>query len=280
MSTLFLVATPIGNLEDMSPRAVRILKEVALIAAEDTRHSRKLLTHFEINTPMTSFFEFSRPEKLQMVIKKLSDGDVALISDAGMPAINDPGYQLVRAAIDAGHEVSPIPGPSAPIAAIAASGLPSDSFVYAGYPPRKSTERRQFFTDLAQHNQTIVYLESPHRLLDSLKDALLSFGDREISVAAELTKRFERIFRGRLQTAIDHFKNEKIRGEFTLVVRGAISQTTLWTEKQLQKAINQALLDKLAPSQLAKELASDSGWTKSDVYDLIMKIQNLKASPE
>jgi 16S rRNA (cytidine1402-2'-O)-methyltransferase len=280
LSILFLVATPIGNLEDMSPRAVRILKEVTLIAAEDTRHSRKLLTHFEIDTPLTSFFEFTKPKKLKLVIDKLNHGDVALISDAGMPAINDPGYQLVQAALEAGHEVSPVPGPSAPIAALVSSGLPTDEFIYMGYPPRKTKERQQFFNDLAQQSQTLVFLESPHRLIASLKDALLILGDREIAVAAELTKRFERFYRGQLQEAIAHFESEKIRGEFTLVMRGALSQSTIWPQNQMQVAIQQAFLDKLAPSQLAKDLAIDSGWKKGDVYSLIMKIQDSKAEAE
>lgn len=264
----------------MSPRALRILKEVTLIAAEDTRHSRKLLTHFEIKTPLTSFFEFSKPQKIELIIDKLNHGDVALISDAGMPAINDPGYQLVRAALEAGHKVSPIPGPSAPIAALAASGLPTDHFIYMGYPPRKTKQRQQFFSDLAQQSQTLIFLESPHRLMDSLKDALLVLGDREIAVAAELTKRFERIYRGPLQSAITHFEAEKIRGEFTLIIRGAIHQAQIWSANQIQDRIKQGLLDKLAPSRMAKDLAIESGWTKSDVYALIMKSQNSKAAAE
>ncbi len=278
MSTLFLVATPIGNLEDMSPRAIRTLKEVDLIAAEDTRHSRKLLNHFEINTPMTSYFEHSKPEKLEKVIAKLKSGDVALISDAGMPAINDPGYHLVVAAINAGHEVSSIPGASAPLAALTVSGLPSDSFTYLGYPPRKQGERLKFFEKHADLEQTLIFLETPHRLLDALQDMQSGLGDRNIAVATEMTKRFERFFRGRISEAISHFKEEIIRGEFTLVVEATIAEDQAWSVEQLRNAIGQKLDGSQSSSQLAKELASNSGWTKSKVYDLILDIQKDKAS--
>ena len=206
MSTLYLVATPIGNLEDISPRALRILREVPLIAAEDTRHSRKLLSHFDIHTPMESFFQHSERHKLDKLIAALNNGDLALISDAGTPGINDPGYTLVRAALDAGHSVSPLPGPSAPIAALAVSGLPTDQILYLGYPPRKSGERRASFEKISQLPYTLIYLESPHRLAASLADLLHVFGDRQIAVATEMTKKFERFFRGNLSAAITHFE--------------------------------------------------------------------------
>ena len=168
MGTLYLVATPIGNLEDMSPRAVRILREAQLIAAEDTRQTQKLLTHFEIRTPITSYFEHNKLSKLEAVLGKLQEGDVALVSDAGTPALNDPGYELVRAAVMAGHRVSPVPGPASPVAALIVSGLPTDAFLYLGYLPRKSTERKNVFKQVANLPFTLVFLETPHRLLDSL----------------------------------------------------------------------------------------------------------------
>ena len=164
MGTLHLVATPIGNLEDLSPRAVRILREARLVAAEDTRHTRALLTHFGLHTPLTSYFAHNKLSKLDRILAELSQGDVALVSDAGTPAINDPGYELVKAALDAGHAVSPVPGPSAPIAALAASGLPTDSFLYLGYLPRKKGERREAVAQVANLRHTLVFFETPHRL--------------------------------------------------------------------------------------------------------------------
>jgi 16S rRNA (cytidine1402-2'-O)-methyltransferase len=273
MSTLFLVATPIGNLEDLSPRAQRILSEVKLIAAEDTRHSRKLLTHFDIHTPLTSYFEHNQQDKLDQVLAGLTRGDVALISDAGMPAINDPGYLLVRAALDAGHQVSPIPGPSAPIAALAASGLPTDHFLYMGYPPQKSGERRKAFDDVAALSYTLVMLESPHRLLPTLEDLLTSLGERQVAVAAELTKMFERFFRGSLTEAIEFYKHEPARGEFTVVVSGKPQSLAKWETRAVHEALRAGLKKNATPSALAKEVAAESGWPKSDVYDLLQEIQ-------
>jgi 16S rRNA (cytidine1402-2'-O)-methyltransferase len=277
MNTLFLVATPIGNLEDLSPRALRVLAEVKLIAAEDTRHSRKLLTHFDIHTPLTSFFEHNQGQKLDEVLAALNTGDVALISDAGMPAINDPGYLLVRAALDAGHAVSPIPGPSAPIAALAASGLPTDQFLYLGYPPRKSTERRRGFEEVAPLPYTLIWLESPHRLGATLEDLHAVFGERQVSVAAEMTKRFERFFRGPLSAAIAHYAQEPVRGEFTIVLQGAPRQAVEWDEAQIRASILAGLDGDDSPSQLARRIAAESGWSRSRVYALVQSISKEQA---
>ncbi|MEX1247848.1 MAG: 16S rRNA (cytidine(1402)-2'-O)-methyltransferase [Anaerolineales bacterium] len=269
MSTLFLVATPIGNLEDLSPRAQRVLREVRLIAAEDTRHSRKLLKHFDIHTPLTSFFEHNQRAKLDHVLAALYLGDVALISDAGMPGINDPGYLLVRAALDAGHHVSPIPGASAPIAALAASGLPTDQFLYLGYPPRKAGERRRAFDEVAAFPYTLIFLESPHRLLPTLEDLLTTLGDRKVAVAAELTKMFERFFRGTLNEAIEFYSAEPARGEFTIVVSGAQSEAGAWDEVRVLAALRAAAGSGEPPSQLARRVATEAGWPRSKVYALI-----------
>ena len=272
MSTLFLVATPIGNLEDLSPRAQRVLREVQLIAAEDTRHSRKLLTHFEIHTPLTSYFEHNERVKLDAVLNTLRSGDVALISDAGMPGINDPGYLLVRAALDAGHQVSPIPGPSAPIAALAASGLPTDRFLYLGYAPRKSSERLSMLEQVAALAYTLVLLESPHRLLPTLEDLRAALGNRQVAVAAELTKLYERFFRGTLQEAVTFFKAEAARGEFTIVVAGAQPETSAWDEAQVITALQAASGDE-PPSKLARRVAAEAGWPRSQVYALLQAIR-------
>lgn len=275
MSTLFLVATPIGNLEDLSPRAQRVLREVKLIAAEDTRHSRKLLTHFDIHTPITSYFEHNQRHKLDEVLRILSLGDVALISDAGMPGINDPGYLLVRAALDAGHQVSPVPGPSAPIAALAASGLPTDQFLYLGYPPRKASERHRALEQVAALPYTLVLLESPHRLLPTLEDLREVLGDRQVAVAAELTKMYERFFRGSLSEAFALYEREPARGEFTIVVAGAQTAAE-WDEVRVRDALKVGLGGDQPPSQLAKQVAAAAGWPRSKVYALLQEIQKKK----
>ena len=166
MGTLYLVATPIGNLEDMSPRAIRVLREATLIAAEDTRHTGKLLKHFEIKTPITSYFEHNKIHKLNFILEKLLTGDVALVSDAGSPAVNDPGYELVRAALDSNFDVKPVPGPSAPIAALTASGLPTDSFLYLGYLPHKANDRSSAIEQIARLPYTLIFLESPIVMLN------------------------------------------------------------------------------------------------------------------
>jgi len=170
MGTLFLVATPIGNLEDISARALRTLRQVRLIAAEDTRVTRKLLTHFDLHTPLVSYFEHNKITRLDAILERLGEGDVALVSDAGTPGLNDPGYELVRAAIGAGHTVSPVPGPASPIAALVCSGLPADSFLYLGYMPRKSSERRESLASVAELPYTMIFLESPHRVVAALAE--------------------------------------------------------------------------------------------------------------
>jgi 16S rRNA (cytidine1402-2'-O)-methyltransferase len=187
MSTLYLVATPIGNLEDISARALRTLREVRLIAAEDTRHTARLLQHYDIHTPCLSYHEHNKLVRLERVLEVLQDGDVALVSDAGTPALNDPGYELVRAVIDSGHSVSPIPGACAPIAALVSSGLPTDAFLYLGYLPRKPQERNRLLAGVSNLPYTLVFLEAPHRLLHAWKTAS-SLGDRQMQWA-ELTKR-------------------------------------------------------------------------------------------
>lgn len=271
MGTLYLVATPIGNLEDMSPRAVRVLRESILIAAEDTRHSGKLLKHFEIETKLTSYFEHNKLAKLDHILSKLQAGDVAVISDAGTPGINDPGYELVRAAIAAGFDVRPVPGASAPLAALTASGLPTDSFLYLGYLPHKTGERRARLKDVAGQHYTLIFLESPYRITDTLEDMLSELGDRQICVAREMTKMFEEFWRGQVSGALEYFKSQPARGEFTLVVGGAEKSQGQWTEAEMETAIQSGLEAGESPSRLSKRLAKESGWSKRDVYDRILK---------
>jgi 16S rRNA (cytidine1402-2'-O)-methyltransferase len=270
MGTLFLVATPIGNLEDMSPRALRILREAHLIAAEDTRHTRQLLTHFDIHSPLTSYFEHNKLSKLEAVLSALSQGDVALVSDAGTPGINDPGYELVKAALEAGYTISPVPGPSAPIAALAASGLPTDSFLYLGYLPRKSSERKEFLQNVAHQPYTLIFLETPHRLLDALDDLLAVLGDRPMAAARELTKVYEQFVRGQISEVLEHFTQNEPRGEFVLVVKGQQEATSeRWTEDQLKKAISHELKNGGKAKEISAQFATQSGWNKKEIYALL-----------
>jgi len=272
MSTLYLVATPIGNLEDISTRALRILREVPLIAAEDTRHSGKLLAHFGIPTRLTSYHDHNKGLKLEPILDALQNHDVALIADAGTPTINDPGYELVNAALTAGHTVSPIPGPSAPIAALTVSGLPTDAFLYLGYLPRKQTERRAFVEQVSNLPYTLIFLETPHRLLGALTDLQTILGDRKIAVAREMTKMFEEIFRGSIRAALDHFSAQPQRGELTLVVAGASSDASRWPEEQLRTELQRRLAHGESPSQIAKDVAKGSGWNKKEVYRMVLEI--------
>ncbi|MCB9134032.1 MAG: 16S rRNA (cytidine(1402)-2'-O)-methyltransferase [Anaerolineales bacterium] len=273
MSTLYLVATPIGNLEDISPRALRTLREVPLIAAEDTRHSGKLLSHFGISTRLTSYHDHNKGLKLEPILDALQNHDVALISDAGTPTINDPGYELVNAALAAGHTVTPIPGPSAPIAALSVSGLPTDAFLYLGYLPRKQSERQTFIAQIVILPYTLVFLETPHRLLEALTDLQTLLGDRKIAVARELTKMFEEIYRGPISAALAHFSAQPQRGELTLVVAGAPPEEGRWSESRLRAELRNRLDAGDSPSYLAKELAKDAGWSKKEVYSLLLEME-------
>jgi 16S rRNA (cytidine1402-2'-O)-methyltransferase len=273
MGTLYLVATPIGNLEDISARALRILAQVELIAAEDTRQTRKLLDRYQIRTALLSYHEHNKLTKLESVLTALSQGDVALVSDAGTPVLNDPGYELVTETLKAGFEVSPIPGPCAPVAALVASGLPTDSFLYLGYLPKKTTARRRKLASIENYTYTLIFLESPHRLLASLDDIIDILGDRQIAVAREMTKLYEEIFRGRLSEAIEHFTENPPRGEFTLILAGCHSNGRKWTEEQVLDAIEVQSSHGESPSRIAKQVSEISNWPRREVYDLLKKNQ-------
>jgi 16S rRNA (cytidine1402-2'-O)-methyltransferase len=274
MGILYLVTTPIGNLEDMSPRGVRVLREAILIAAEDTRHTGTLLKHFNIQTPLTSYFEHNKLNKLDLILEKLSLGDVALVSDAGTPAINDPGYELVKAALASEFNVVPVPGPSSPIAALTVSGLPTDSFLYLGYLPSKSSERRKAMEQVSSLPYTLIFLESPHRIVDSLEDILSVLGDRRICVAREMTKMYEEYWRGQVSGALEYFKSKDPRGEFTLVIEGKKKEESgKWDEAELLMAIKKELGGDKSTKEISAELAEASGWNKRDVYNLITKHQ-------
>lgn len=274
MGTLYLVATPIGNLEDVTLRALRILREAVLIAAEDTRQTKKLLTHYDIHQKtLTSYHEHNKLTRLDYILEKLGEGDVALVSDAGTPALNDPGYELVRAVLEAGFPVCPVPGASAPIAALVASGLPTDSFLYLGYLPRKSGERKRLFETVRGYPFTLIFLETPHRLLASLADLLVVFGDRTIAVARELTKLHEEIVRSSISEALHHFEQQTPRGEFTLVVEGNREKPERWSEGYLMAVLEVIAASGEAPSQAAGRLAADSGWSRRAIYDRLVELR-------
>jgi len=227
MPLLYVIATPIGNLEDISLRALRLLQEVKLIASEDTRTTRHLLNAHNIKTPLTSYHEHSKRAKLDYLLDYLEKEDLALVSEAGMPGLSDPGYELIVAAIERGISVIPIPGASAVITALVVSGLPTDQFLYVGFLPRRKGQRQRLLSSIVDEPRTIVAFETPHRLREALSDIEESLGNRRISVCRELTKVHEEIFRGRVSQAREHFAEP--RGEFTLVIEG---KTRAWLKFQ------------------------------------------------
>jgi len=227
MPALYVIGTPIGNLEDISLRALRLLREVKLIAAEDTRTTRHLLRAYDIKTPVTSYHEHSKRGKLEYLLNYLRSADLALVSEAGMPGLSDPGYELICAAIERGIAVIPVPGPSAVITALVVSGLPTDQFIYLGFLPRRQKQRQRFLSSLMDEPRTMVAFESPHRLRETLNDIEQTLGDRRIAVCRELTKVHEEIFRGRVSEARDYFTEP--RGEFSLVIEG---KTRAWQKSR------------------------------------------------
>jgi 16S rRNA (cytidine1402-2'-O)-methyltransferase len=227
MPVLYVIATPIGNLEDISLRALRLLREVQLIAAEDTRTTRRLLNAYNIKTPLISYHEHSKRAKLDYLLDYLEKEDLALVSEAGMPGLSDPGYELIVAAIERGISVVPIPGASAVITALVVSGLPTDQFFYVGFLPRRKGQRQRLLSSIVDEPRTIVAFETPHRLREALSDIEEILGNRRLSVCRELTKVHEEIFRGRVSQAREHFVEP--RGEFSLVIEG---KTRAWLKFQ------------------------------------------------
>ena len=273
MSILYLIATPIGNLEDISARALKTLREVTLILAEDTRHTGKLLAHYGIKTPLSSYYEHNKIIKLPEILARLQEGDLALVSDAGTPLLNDPGYELVRSVLTAGHDVSPIPGPSAPLSALIVSGLPADAFLYLGYLPRKDSDRRQKIKEITELPYTIIFLEAPHRLLTTLSALSTVLGDRQIAVARELTKLYEEVQRGTISEMVEHFTEHKPRGEFTLVIDGFHPDIETWSIDELKREIEARMMINQPATTAAKEISIKSGWPRRKVYNLIIEYQ-------
>ena len=264
MPTLYVVATPIGNLEDISLRAIRILREAKLIAAEDTRKTKRLLTTYDIMTPMTSYHEHNKWSKLDYILNQLEGGDVALVSEAGMPGISDPGYELIVAAIGRSIPVVPVPGPSAVITALAVSGLPTQRFSYIGFLPRKSNDRRRLLESVADESGTIVILEAPHRLRAALDDILLVLGDRKAVVCRELTKIHEEVFRGTISEAIGHFAEP--RGEFTIVIAGRGEKDKPLLTVAVEKQLHSMRLSGVAAKEAIARVAGATGLSKRELY--------------
>jgi 16S rRNA (cytidine1402-2'-O)-methyltransferase len=276
--TLYIVPTPIGNLDDITLRALRVLKEVELIAAEDTRHTLHLLSHFGIKTALTSYHEHNERDKARMLVERLKSGaSIALVSDAGTPAISDPGYRIVFEAIRAGIQVTPLPGAAALTTAICASGLPTDRFLFEGFLPAKSRERKGKLQSLRGETATLVFYEAPHRLLDTLGDLLKILGDREIAVARELTKVHEEFVRGKLSEVIGALEHRDIKGEIVLIVQGATGEAQV-SEADLQAVIRQLVGGGMGVKEIAELLGERYGLAKKEVYRLALDLKAPKGS--
>jgi len=264
---LYICGTPIGNLEDITLRALKILKEVNLIAAEDTRHTKKLLNHYQINTKITSYYEYNKFKKAPYLVEILKNGqDIALVSDAGMPGISDPGYVLINLALGNSIKIIPVPGVSALITALIVSGLPTDKFVFEGFLPRKIKERKRYFKSIENEERTIIFYETPHRLKRALKDMLDVWGERKIVIARELTKKYEEIIRGNLSQVLTEINAKEIKGEITLVVQGGI--------KKKENDTIDFLKDECIMEEYLKKL-KNQGYSNKDVIKIAQEKLNI-----
>jgi 16S rRNA (cytidine1402-2'-O)-methyltransferase len=273
-STLYIVGTPIGNLEDITFRAVRVLQTVDLIAAEDTRHTGKLLQHFQIKTPQISYHDHNRNSRLPDILQRLAAGtSIALVTDAGMPGIADPGYELVKACAEQGFLVVPIPGVSAVITGLSGSGLPSDRFAFEGFLSSKGQSRRQQLAALGSEPRTLIFYEAPHRLRETLQDLANTLGgDRQITIARELTKLHEEFWRGRLADAIDHYQTRSPQGEFTLIVAGAVQTAPILSEAVILREL-QSLIDQgISRSDASRQLAQQTALPRRQIYQLALSL--------
>ena len=277
---LYLCATPIGNLEDMTFRAVRILQEVDLIAAEDTRNSIKLLNHFEIKTPMTSYHEYNKIVKAHYLIARMQEGkNVALITDAGTPGISDPGEDLVRLAYEAGIEVTSLPGACACVTALTLSGLPTRRFCFEAFLPADKKERQEILEELKTETRTIILYEAPHRLIKTLKDLLIALGDRRITLCRELTKRHETAFATTLQGALEFYETQEPKGECVIVMEGRSrkqmqeEKQQVWAQMELSEHMQLYLKQGMDQKEAMKAVARDRGIAKRDIYSMLLQLK-------
>jgi len=272
--TLYVVATPIGNLADITLRALSILKEVDLIAAEDTRVTHNLLQHYGIETPTTPYHQHSLGRKAEQLLGLVRDGkSIALVSDAGTPGISDPGHEIISLAIADDIPIVTIPGPSAIITALVVSGLSTRRFTFDGFPPRRVGERRTFFDSLAAEPRTMAFYESPHRLLATLKEMLAAWGDRRIAVIREATKMFEEVHRGTVSTAIERFTAVKARGELTIVVEGAAAHASEFSVELVRSAVRDALASGKSERDAVREVAALHPIPKKEVYRVMLEMK-------
>lgn len=273
IGTLYVVATPIGNWEDITLRALRVLSEVGLVAAEDTRTAQQLLDHYDIQKPITSYYEHNAALKLDRILEALQQQDVALISEAGMPGLSDPGYRLINAAIEAELPVVPVPGATAAITALVVSGLPTDSFVYLGFLPRKAAARRQALRPWRQERRTLIAYEAPHRLVACLADIQRELGDRPLAVAREMTKTYEETLRGTASEIMAHFQQAPPRGEITLVIGGAgAMEQAPWPADRVIDRLETLLQDGLPKTDASKLVAEEAHWPRRKVYKLAIDL--------
>jgi 16S rRNA (cytidine1402-2'-O)-methyltransferase len=272
--TLYLIGTPIGNLGDMTMRAIETLKNVDLIAAEDTRHTGKLLHHFQIKTPQISYHEHNQQQRTPELIDRMLAGkSIGLVTDAGMPGISDPGFELVAACATAGINVVPIPGVTAVITAVSASGLPSDRFVFEGFLPVKGQDRRDRLARIVDESRTIVLYESPHRLLKTLADLADSCGgDRSIVLARELTKLHEQFWRGSIQAAIEYYGDRQPQGEYVLVLAGAVPRAVVYTDANIISELTVAIESGISRSTASRKLADRLQISRKHIYQLALSI--------
>jgi len=280
--TLYVVGTPIGNLEDITFRAVRILQTVDLIAAEDTRHTGKLLQHFQIKTPQVSYHDHNRNSRIPELLGHLNQGKaIGLVTDAGMPGISDPGYELVKACSEVGIKVVPIPGPSAAITALSAAGLPTDKFVFEGFLPAKGQERRNRLEVLQSEARTIILYEAPHRLRQTLQDLAEVLGtERQLVLARELTKLYEEFWRGNIGEAIAHHTKREPQGEYTLIVAGIPPAKPELSEAELKVELQKIMAQGISRSQASRQLAKVTSVSRRQLYQLALITPNLSSESE
>lgn len=274
--TLYIVATPLGNLEDMTFRAVRLLKEADLIAAEDTRHSKKLLGHYGITTPTIACHEYNETAKAHDLIHRLENGTtIALISDAGTPLISDPGFRLVSQAHKKGIPIVPVPGCNAAVTGLSAAGLPTDTFLFLGFPPKKQGRLDSFLNDAARHKATLIFYESPRRVIRLISSAITAFGDRQACLARELTKQYEEFIRGPLSLILSTLEErETIKGECVLFIHGEDEQPAGLSLDQIEAMIRDGLNQDTRTGELAKKIAGLANIPKSKIYDMILSLKN------
>jgi 16S rRNA (cytidine1402-2'-O)-methyltransferase len=273
MPILYIVATPIGNLEDISLRALRVLREVKLIAAEDTRKTKRLLNAFDIKTPMTSYFEHNKLTKMESILESLQNSDVALVSEAGMPGISDPGYELIKAAIERNIQVTAIPGPSTVTTALAVAGLPTDRFLFIGFLPNKATARRRTLEAVAGERGSIIALEAPHRLAAALEDILVALGDRRIAVCRELTKLHEEVYRGTVSGAMAHFAEP--RGEFTLIIEGKEAGQRPQVTEMVERELHRMYLAGVTAREAINLMAAETGLSRKELYQTWLRLDKI-----